>query len=79
MAVSTAERKTALAKGQAMKPLPGSAKPRYPIRNRGELEDALKDYNRVAAGKKAGVAAYIRGRAKALGLTSLLPDGFPGG
>jgi len=74
--VSMAARKAALAKGQAMKPLPGSDRPRYPIRNATDLANAIKDYNRVPDDKKTGVKAHIKRRAAALGLTSKLPDGF---
>ena len=62
---STATRLTLAKKGVAEKD--GS----YPIRNATDLSNALKDYNRP--GSNAADRVHIVSRAKALGLTHLLP------
>lgn len=46
----------------------------YPIRNRSELQDAIHAFGR--AKNQAAVKRHIIKRARALKLTSLLPDGW---
>lgn len=74
---STAERKQAESKNQAM---PGG---RFPIRNRSDLSKAIKAVGRAtdsngnhSEAERAKVRRHIKRRAKALGLTSLLPDSW---
>jgi hypothetical protein len=62
------ERKTAAKKGQAM-PHGG-----FPIENEAQLKDAIQSIGR--AKDPAAAKAHIRKRAKALGLTNLLPDSW---
>jgi hypothetical protein len=64
----TEERKKLSAKGQAM---PGGG---FPIRNSQDLKNAIQAYGR--AKNKAAAKAWIIKRAKALGLTELLPEGW---
>ena len=68
------QRKDMAAKGQAM---PDSeAGGRYPIKNRSDLERAIQAVGRAKGGDsgRAAVRRYIQKRAKALGLSSLIPD-----
>lgn len=60
-------RKALAAKGQAM---PGG---RYPITNRSDLENAIRAVGRTDAAKRPAVKSFIKKRAAALGLTSLIP------
>lgn len=64
----TKERKTAAKKGQAM------SHGGFPIKNEQDLRNAIKAFGR--AKNKAGTKAHIIKRAKALGLTKLLPKGW---
>jgi hypothetical protein len=68
--VRTAERKKLAAKGQA---LPGGG---FPIKTVGDLKNAIQAFGR--AKDKARTKALIIRRAKALGATNLLPDGWLG-
>ena len=56
----------------------GAAMPggRYPIRTRQDLLNAIKAYGRGAPADKPAIMRHIKKRAKALGLTDLLPDGW---
>jgi hypothetical protein len=65
---STKEREKLSEKGQAM---PGGG---YPIRNRQDLKNAIQAIGR--AKNPAAAKAWIIKRARALGLTDLLPDGW---
>lgn len=65
---SADDRKRMAASGQAM---PDGS---FPIANKEDLQNAIKAYGR--AKDKAAAKAHITKRAKALGLTSLLPDGW---
>jgi hypothetical protein len=65
---STKERAALEEKGQAM---PGG---RFPIRNSQDLKNAIQAYGR--ADDKPLVRAWIIKRARALGLTDLLPEGW---
>lgn len=71
MAEPTAEqRRQAAGKGQAM---PGG---RFPIRNRADLENAIRAVGRAKGGEagRAAVRRFIIKRARALGLAELIPD-----
>jgi hypothetical protein len=69
---SAEKRHRAESKHQAM---PGG---RFPIENRADLLKAIKAVGRAKGGEagRAAVRRYIAKRAKALGLTSLLPDSW---
>lgn len=62
-----AERRSMAKKGQA---LPGG---RFPISDREDLRKAIRLAGH-AKGDKAAVRAYIKRRAAALGLSSMIPD-----
>lgn len=64
----TDERKRLVSKGQAM---PGGG---FPIRNEADLKNAIQAYGR--ASNKPAAMAWIKKRAKALGLERLLPDSW---
>lgn len=69
--LSAAERDKAESKGQAM---PGG---RFPIRNRADLEKAIAAVGRTRPNTpeaRAKVRRFIIRRARALGLTNLIPD-----
>lgn len=69
---STEQRRQAESRGQAM------TGGRFPIRNRADLEKAIRAVGRAAggeAGRKA-VRRFIISRAKALGLSALIPNGW---
>jgi hypothetical protein len=69
--LSAEERRQAAARGQA---LPGG---RFPIRNRADLENAIRAVGR-AKGDHAMIRRFIMRRARALGLTELIPDNWAG-
>lgn len=69
-ALDTAERTALAAKGDAERD--GS----FPIRNRRDLEHAVRDWGR--AGSKESDRRWIIKRARALGATDLLPADWPG-
>lgn len=63
--------------GRAMPPQQPGGRPRFQIRNAGELDDAIKAVGRVRPNTdeaRAKVRRYIIARAKALGLSSRIPD-----
>lgn len=69
--MNTAARKKAAAQGQAM---PGG---RFPIRNRADLENAIRAVGRVQPPTEAArsqVRRFILKRAKALGAMDAVPD-----
>lgn len=68
--ISSGERERAANQGNAM---PGG---RFPIRNRGDLEKAIKAVGRAKGGEagQAAVRRFILKRARELNLTSLIPD-----
>lgn len=71
--VSAAERKKAAKKGQAMQ---GG---RFPIRNKTDLRAAIRAVGRVRPNTeqaRATVRRHIIRRARALGLTSEIPDSW---
>ena len=69
---TAAQRQKAESKGQAM---PGG---RFPIRNREDLAKAIRAVGRAKGGEagRAAVRRFIAKRAKALGLTAMLPDNW---
>jgi len=68
--VSAATRKKDAAKGVA---LPDGS---FPIPNKDFLRRAIQSIGRAGAGKRARVKAHIIKRARALGATSMLPEGW---
>lgn len=71
MADFTQEQRERLARqGKAM---PGG---RYPIRNRSDLENAIRAVGRAKGGEagRRAVRRWIMRRARDLGLTSMIPD-----
>lgn len=64
------QRKDLAAKGAAM---PGG---RYPIANAGDLRNAIQAFGRGAPEDKDAIKRHIIRRARALGLTNLLPDSW---
>lgn len=62
-----AARDALVKKGQAM---PGG---RYYIRNKSDLENAIESIGRTDPSKRGAVKAFIKKRAAALGLTSMIP------
>lgn len=77
MAARSAEAMRKLvSKGQAM-PAPGEGRPgRFPIANQSDLENAIRAIGRVKGGEaeRAKVRRYVMSRARALGLSKLIPD-----
>jgi hypothetical protein len=67
--VFTEQKRAQMAKSGAA--MPGG---RYPIATAADVENAVRDYNRT--GQPADVKAHIIARAKAIGATSSLPDGW---
>lgn len=68
--VSTPERKKLAGQGAALKD--GS----FPIRNVADLKNAIQAFGRADENKKSLVKAHIKRRAKALGATNLIPEGW---
>lgn len=70
MDMSTEQRRKAASAGQAMQ---GG---RFPIKNRGDLENAIRAVGRAKGGEegRAAVRRFIIKRAKTLGLADLVPD-----
>lgn len=68
--LNTAQRRMAADKGQAM------AGGRYPVRNRSDLENAIRAVGRANGGDagRAKVRRFIIKRARSLGLSNLIPD-----
>lgn len=64
------ERRRLASQGQAMR---GG---RYPIRNRSDLSNAIRAVGRASGGEtgRRAVRRWIIKRARALGLTSMIPD-----
>lgn len=65
--------------GKAMPPAQVGGRPRFPIRNAGDLDKAIKAVGRVRPNTEQArqkVRKYIIARAKALGLASRLPDSW---
>ena len=67
--------------GKAMPPKEPGGRPRFPIRNASDLDNAIRAVGRATGStgqhteeERAKVRRYIASRAKALGLSSKLPD-----
>lgn len=63
--------------GKAMPPTPGGDRPRFQIRNADDLDNAIKAVGRARPNtgpEHDKVRRYIAQRAKALGLSSKIPD-----
>jgi hypothetical protein len=69
---TAAQRRKALAKGHAL-PNPDGP-PKFPIENAKDLANAIRLAGHVKAQSKASVQAFIRKRARQLGLSSRIPD-----
>ncbi|MFF3151811.1 hypothetical protein [Streptomyces sp. NPDC057910] len=70
-AYTAGQKQDALAKGQAMKNADGE--PAYPIKSKADLRKAIRAVGRGGADHD-DIRAHIIQRAKALGLTSMIPD-----
>lgn len=72
--LSTAAREKAAKQGDA---LPGG---RYPIRNRVDLQNAIRAVGRAKGGEagRATVRRFIMRRAKAIGMSDAIPDSWAG-
>lgn len=68
--MGAAGRAALVKKGEAM---PGN---RYPITNRDDLHNAIQSIGRTDPSKRPAVKAFIKKRAAALGLTSMIPAGW---
>lgn len=72
---SQSERDSLRKQGKAMPPAGGGKGGRYYIRNRTDLQHAIRAVGR-GSGDHADIIAFIKRRAKALGLTSMIPDNW---
>lgn len=72
---SQSERDSLRKQGKAMPPAGGGKGGRYPIRNRSDLSKAIRAVGR-GSGDHAAIRAFIKRRAKALGLTSMIPENW---
>ena len=63
------------AQGKAMAPAKKGGKPRFYIRNAADLDNAIHAVGR-GSGDHNAIRAYIIRRAKALGLSSRIPDNW---
>ncbi|MEV5944441.1 hypothetical protein [Streptomyces sp. NPDC051994] len=72
-AYTAGQKRDALAKGQAMKNADGE--PAYPIKSKADLRKAIKAVGRGGADHNK-IRKHITARAKALGLTSMIPDNW---
>lgn len=72
--LSTQGRRALAQQGKALPDPEGGG--RFPIRNRADLSNAIRAVGRAKGGEagRAMVRRYIMRRAKALGLTSMIPD-----
>lgn len=73
----TDARRDLAARGKAM-PDPKGSGGRFPIRNRADLEKAIKAVGRAKGGEsgRQAVRRFIIGRARALGLSNLIPSSW---
>lgn len=72
-AYTAAQKRDALAKGQAMKNADG--KPSYTIKNKADLRRAIRAVGRGGADHDA-IRKHVIARAKALGLSAMIPDNW---
>jgi hypothetical protein len=76
MAAPSADQMRSLVKAGKAMPAPGQDRPgRYPIRNASDLAKAIRAVGR-GGGSHDAIRAYIIRRAKALGLSSQIPDNW---
>lgn len=70
--MNTTARGKAASQGEAM---PGG---RFPIRNQADLENAIRAVGRAKGGEagRATVRRFVMARARALGLSKLIPDSW---
>jgi hypothetical protein len=71
MSYTAQQRRDALAKGHAL-PNPGGP-PKFPIENASDLDAAIRLAGHVKGMAQKTVQAFIKRRAKALGLSSRIP------
>ena len=73
----TATRKNLAKQGKAM-PDPKGSGGRFPIRNEADLRKAIQAVGRASGGEegRAKVRRFIMKRARALGLSNLIPDSW---
>lgn len=73
--MNTADRKAAAAKGDAM---PGPGGGRFPIENKGDLQNAIHAVGRAKGGEagRAAVRRFIMKRAKALDCMDMIPKSW---
>jgi hypothetical protein len=71
----TAERRKLAGQGKAM-PDPGGSGGRFPIRNRDDLAKAIRAIGRAKPEDRAKIKAFIIRRAKALGLSNMIPSSW---
>lgn len=64
---NAAQRRAALEKGHALPPLAEGEEPRYPIDSCEDVEHAIRDLGRTAAGDRERVRRHITRRALELG------------
>ncbi|GAA4928811.1 hypothetical protein GCM10023224_05150 [Streptomonospora halophila] len=71
------EREKAASKGKAMPDKEGSGG-RFPVRNRGDLQKAIKAVGRAKGGEEGRrkVRRFIIKRARELGLSNMIPDSW---
>lgn len=72
----TATRKKLAKQGKALPDGGTGSGGRFPIRNEADLRKAIKAIGRVRPEDRAKVVRFIKRRAAALGLTSLIPDSW---
>ncbi len=72
---TVATRRTAQKRGQALPPLSEGGTPRYPIRNVGELQDAIRAVGR-GKGSHDDIRKWIIKRARELGRPELIPENW---
>lgn len=69
-------RRQALKSGAALPPSEPGGPPRFPIRNRGELDSAIRLAGQAPKAEQPMVRRYIMKRARALGLSSMIPGSW---
>lgn len=72
---SISSRRIAQREGEALPPLSRGGTPRYPIRNVGELRDAIRAVGR-GKGSHDGIRRWIIKRARAIGSPELIPENW---
>lgn len=70
----TATRRKLAKQGKAIPTDKEGSGGRFPIRNEADLRKAIKAIGRAKPEDRGRIKAFIKKRARALGLTSLIPD-----